>query len=74
MQIVRADVAAVLFDDAVGDAKSQSGTFTWVLRSKEWIEDAVRIAESGTVVAEAKLHAFALLRRGDGDSPTTNIT
>jgi hypothetical protein len=61
MQVLRPDLAPMLLYDSIGDAQSQSGTFAGAFGGEEWVKSTVNIAESRAVVAEAQLHAIAVL-------------
>src|SRR5690348_4193741 len=66
------DFAAVLFDDAVRDAESQSGSFAGIFSGEKWIEHPVRIRESAAIVAEAYTHATIVLVRFHGNASRFN--
>ena len=42
----------MLFHDSVTDAQSQAGPFSYLLGGEEWIEDTVRMGDTGAVVTE----------------------
>src|SRR5215469_1811907 len=57
LEVLRIDVAVVLFDRAVAHAQAQPRALAYGLGGVKGIEDAVQIAESGARVAEAHDHS-----------------
>ena len=46
----------MFFHDSVTDTQAEAGAFSDLFSSKEWIEDAVGLADSRPVIAECDLN------------------
>ena len=72
VQIARANLAAVLLDDPVRDAQTESRPLSGAFRREERIENAVEIGETGAIIVEAQLNPVADLYRLHGHTAARN--
>ena len=68
----RSDCAAVVFDNPVGDAKSESCALSLWLAGEEWIEDVLQcfLIHATAVVVDIQHDVIGLLHQSDRDMAT----
>src|SRR5437867_1217021 len=69
--VVTEDFASMFLHDAIADAQAEAGSFTDLFCREERIEDAIRVRDSVTVVAEGNFDGVVRLRAHDLDAGGT---
>src|SRR5256885_6030525 len=54
--VVTHDFSAMFADDSIADTEPQARSLSYFLGGEKWIENAIRIGNAGTVIAERDFH------------------
>ena len=69
--VVTEDFSAVLLHDAVANTQAKAGSLSDILGGEEGIEDAIRLSDTGAIVAEGDLDGLAGFGAHDFDAGWT---